>query len=271
MRCLAQLLEKAPSDTAILVFAVHGMGPNQGWSDLCPLMLSAIQQEGSGKKSKEGFLYKLKQILPWSLMREVTTRLPEGISSRLVELWSSRMFDCSTTRYFPLPMDHAGYIRINLKGREPQGIVEPGEEYRALCQEIKEALLSFRNMGTGEPIVERIIRAEELAPRDAFAFQSLPDLLVTWRKSATNSRGIESKKYSAIPFDHNGKLPSGRSGNHQGRGWFVAAGKRIPEGITVEGSHIADLAPTLFHWLGAEVPQEFQGKPIPELLQGSTK
>jgi predicted AlkP superfamily phosphohydrolase/phosphomutase len=264
---LARLLEKVSPNTTILTFAVRGMGPNQGWSDHCAQMVTNIQQGGSGGKAKQGFLYKVKQFLPWSLMRQVTTRLPEGISNRLVEVWSSRMFDWSTTRYFPLPMDHAGYIRINVKGREPQGIVAPGEEYRSVCREVSEAFLTFRDLDTDEPIVKKIIRADELASSDASAFHRLPDLLVTWRKSATDSRGMISEKYGKILFEKN-QIPSGRSGNHRDHGWFVASGKGIPQGVTVQGSHIVDLVPTVFEWLGVKAPERFQGKPIPELCAG---
>ena len=167
--------------------------------------------------------------------------MPQHLANRLVEYWSAKMFDWRTTRYFPLPMDHAGYIRINLKGRESQGIVQGHQEFESLCQELKEAFRSFRDIDTGEPIVENVYTVYDLAPLDAPFRQNLPDLIVTWRGSAIDSKGIYSEKYGKISLDNNGKLPSGRSGNHCDRGWFIAAGNGIPKATLEESYHAADL------------------------------
>jgi predicted AlkP superfamily phosphohydrolase/phosphomutase len=263
---VGRLIEKAPGDARVLVFALHGMGPNPGWSDRCPEILGRIQQKGKHTPSKTGFLYKLRQILPWQLIRQVTALLPQEALNRLVSLWSARMFDWSTTRYFPVPMDLAGYIRINVKGRENEGIVEPGQEYESICKELEDAFLSFRDAATGEPLVERVYRMYELAPTDAPYRNGLPDLAVTWRDtSAVLSNCIRSEAYGEITWDTGGKLPSGRSGNHLGRGWFAARGDRIPPGARVEGYGILDLVPTVFHWLGEEPGPDFQGKSISDL------
>ena len=264
---LSKLLAKVPPHTRILVFATHGVALNQGWSDYCSKILSKIQQVSSGHAPKEGFLYKIKQILPWQFMRQVTTRMPQRLANRLVEHWSARMFDWNTTHYFPLPMDHAGYIRVNLKGREPQGIVQNDQEFESVCQELEEAFLSFRDIESGEPIVEKIYRAGDFAPPEAPYRKNLPDLIVTWRGSAIHSKGIYSEKYGEIRWDSNGKLPSGRSGNHCSRGWFLAAGDGIPCVNLERSYHAMDLVPTVFKWLGASPAEDFQGRPIQPLCE----
>jgi predicted AlkP superfamily phosphohydrolase/phosphomutase len=42
-----------------------------------------------------------------------------------------------------------GAIRINLRGREPEGVVEPGAEYEAFRREIADALTVLENPETG--------------------------------------------------------------------------------------------------------------------------
>lgn len=54
-----------------------------------------------------------------------------------------------------------GKIYINLKGREPKGIVEP-EEYDALCKEIIEKFEAFKDPNTGERIVKKVYRRDEI-------------------------------------------------------------------------------------------------------------
>jgi predicted AlkP superfamily phosphohydrolase/phosphomutase len=263
---IARLIEKAPNAANVLIFAVHGMGLNPGWSDRCPAILTKIQQKGKDVPAKSGILYQVRKVLPWRVIRQVTQRLPQKFLNSLVPLWSANMFDWNTTRYFPLPMDQAGYLRINLKGREPKGIVEPGYEYDLIIRELKEAFLSFRDIKSGEPIVREVFCLDDIAPKDALYREVLPDLVVTWGDvSAIHCDGIRSDRYGELRWKTAGKLPSGRSGNHKDKGWFLAVGDDIRPGFCTERFHIVDLVPTVFRWLGARSAKTFQGKPIPLL------
>jgi predicted AlkP superfamily phosphohydrolase/phosphomutase len=266
-RALARLLDSAPADARIVAFAVHGMGRNTAWADRCPDILARIQSGGAGASPKRGLLYAIKRRLPWPLVRAVTTRLPASVQARLVELWSGSMFDWRTTRAFPLPMDHAGYVRINLRGREPEGIVAPGAEYEALCTELAAGFESFRDLGTGRPIVRRVHRLAELATADAAARDRLPDLVVEWDDvSPADSPGISSPQYGELRWSPPGRLPSGRAGNHRTHGWFVAAGPGIAPGSSSTGHDIRDLVPTVCRWLGADLQPPLPGRPILELI-----
>jgi predicted AlkP superfamily phosphohydrolase/phosphomutase len=165
-------------------------------------------------------------------------------------------------------MDHAGFVRINLGGREPRGIVRSGREYDDLCDELREALSQVRDVDTDEPIAERVYRIDEIAPSAAPYRNVLPDLVVTWRaRSAIASRGIYRAGYGERRWN-GGALPSLRSGNHRDHGWFMAVGRGIEGGGRADGHHIVDLVPTVFDWLGAEVGSDFHGKPIPALCGG---
>ena len=55
-----------------------------------------------------------------------------------------------------------GRIFIHLRGREPSGCVQPGDEYEQLRGEIAEGLLELRDPGSGEEMVERVFRREEI-------------------------------------------------------------------------------------------------------------
>jgi predicted AlkP superfamily phosphohydrolase/phosphomutase len=261
-----RLIRKAPKETKVIVFAVHGMRRNPGWADLCPEILAHIQQGAENSPAKTGLLYKMKRRLPMRFVRQITTRLPKWVQDRIVSTWSSGMFDWATTRYFPTPMDHAGYIRVNLRDREPQGIVEPGAEYDALCEELARVFSSFRDIDTGKAIVDKVIRLDALAPLDAPYRVLVPDLVVCWGDvSAAESRGIKSDELGELWFENPGKLPSGRTGNHGDKGWFIAAGKDIKPCSRAEDHHIMDIVPTIFRWLDAKPDETFQGEPIATL------
>ena len=54
-----------------------------------------------------------------------------------------------------------GRIYVNLRGREPNGAVAPGEAYERLCDEIIAAALSLCDPDTGEPMIERAMRSRD--------------------------------------------------------------------------------------------------------------
>jgi predicted AlkP superfamily phosphohydrolase/phosphomutase len=221
---VGQCIARAP-DARVVVFAVHGMGPNPGWSDRCADLLAHVLRGGERKAPKTGLLYSIKKRLPWSLVREVTMRLPSYVTDRLVEVWSARMFDWSTTRCFPLPMDHAGYIRLNLAGREPRGIVSQGAEYDALLDELEGAFQSFRDEKTGRPIVGKVHRLRDLAPDGAPHRDGLPDLVLEWSgPRATECEALVSDVCGEIRFASHRLLPSGRCANHTSNAWLVTDG-----------------------------------------------
>lgn len=80
--------------------------------------------------------------------------------------------DWSQTRAYALGL---GQIYINLAGREAEGIVEPGEEYRQLVAEIKQGLEAYVDPVTGEhPVAHVWTRDEAYGVYDPLL---IPDLI----------------------------------------------------------------------------------------------
>ncbi|MDH3222526.1 MAG: alkaline phosphatase family protein [Gemmatimonadota bacterium] len=266
---LGRVLEVAGDEARVVVFALHGMGPNLGWFEYLPRLLDQIHRGGGAAESKRGLLYRIKKALPWTLVRQVTRRIPHAWNQALVPIWSRRMYDWGSTRYFSLPTDHNGYIRINLEGREPNGIVRTSE-LPAVYEEIRAGLLSYRDLKTGQPVVADVIRTDDVVGPDAPRRDQLPDMVVIWqdRVSVAEVDGVTSERYGEVRWEAGGRFPSGRSGNHTHHGWFVATGPGLAAGESDEVYDIADLVPTALQWLGAALPEDFVGQPIPELVEG---
>jgi predicted AlkP superfamily phosphohydrolase/phosphomutase len=266
-QALGRVLDAAPPDARVIVFALHGMGPNDGWYEFLPRILERVHRGGGGAPAKPGLLYRLRQALPWTLVRQVTRHIPSAWNQALVALWSRRMHDWPNTKYFALPMDYNGYVRLNLKGREQQGCVDPGDADRVIA-EVDAALQSFRDIDTGKPVIRGTIKVDELIPPTAARRRFLPDLVVLWDPPGPvwASSGVVSEQFGEIRWPKGRKLASGRSGNHTPHGWFVAKGPGIPPGLSARTYDTADLMPTVFQWLGAPRPSHFAGRPIEELL-----
>lgn len=86
--------------------------------------------------------------------------------------------DWSRTTAFAIPSAYATFGRVNLRGREPQGIVEPCE-YEGLLDRIEGDLGALRDPETGEPVVERVERTRRIF--GPTASDALPDLIAHWR------------------------------------------------------------------------------------------
>ena len=142
---------------------------------------------------------------------------------------------------FALPSFYDGRIRINLRGRERHGMVEPSR-YEETCRELETLLGECRNPRTGEPAVETIERA---ATRDPLALSgSEADLLVLWRGV---SAAIEHPRLGLV-----GPVPLRRTGGHTGpHGMaFVAAPGGEPGDRGVRSAF--DVVPTIAALLGVE-------------------
>lgn len=247
----------------VVVFALHGMGPNTGWSEIVPAMLDARRVALSQQPARKGALYRARHALV-TRMRPVLQHMPPSLAARMVPLWSSRMCDWPRTPYFPLPMDLTGLLRINLRGREREGIVAPGAEYAALCAELESFFKSLSDDRTGAPVVAEVVRAHADSPPEAMHRDGQPDLIVKWR--ATRTRDVSRLTSSELPAfecDVPRYLASGRSGNHLPFGWFVATGPGIASGRELGTHDIVDLAPTVRRGLGLEPEPRFHGRPLP--------
>lgn len=264
-RAVGRILEAAGPDLTVLVFSLHGMGPNTCRSDILPELLKRVLSGGSGSTSlsvQRRLGARLRAAVPVRLRNEVKSRLPMALQDRLTAYWRTGGIDWNSTRAFAMASDLQGYIRINLRGREKEGIVEPGAEYDALCTQIIDGLGSFVDGDTGEPLVEEVGLASDLFPQGDRR-DNLPDLVVRWNATpSSHHREIVSEHFGSIPWPTPGRHPSGRSGNHKTKGFLLAAGNSIPDGGIPGDAHILDLFPTTRGLLGLPPPPSSHGRDL---------
>lgn len=156
---------------------------------------------------------------------------------------------------FALPSYSEGYIRINLQGREPAGIVD-SSEYDALCEELTQQLYQLKNARTGGAIVKKVIRTHAGAcDRDP----KLPDadLVVVWQDPPADV--IDHPEFGRI-----GPVPYRRTGSHRERGFLTVRGPGIAPGSDLPEGHGVDLAPTILKLMNAPIPEYYDGKPLVE-------
>ncbi len=131
--------------------------------------------------------------------------------------------DFAKRRFFAIPYnDNAGAVRINVKGREKFGVIEPGAEYDAVVQEIIDAAMTFKNADTGRRLVKQAICVPHLY--DGPYIDHLPDIYLEWDRTGAprDIRRVASEKYGEIEI-----TSIHRTGDHNDTGFFWA-----PAGMT---------------------------------------
>lgn len=162
--------------------------------------------------------------------------------------------DWSRTRAYS-PDESSLYL--NLRGRDPQGIVEPGAEAARLLDEIETGLRSIRHPDTGKPVSVQIYRKEAIYSGPFLA--EAPELLIAMDDYCTDV--MAELGFGAL-FD----TRPVRSANHTPEGLFIASGPGIPAGRTMDAG-LMDIAPTVLHLAGVPVPEEADGQVLLDLFQ----
>lgn len=161
--------------------------------------------------------------------------------------------------FFALPTFTDAHIRINLKGRERDGIVEP-DDYERVCDQVIEIASKITDPRTGKPILGEVLRPREgevMAPDGPDA-----DLLFVW------STAVDALEHPDVGIV--GPVPHVRTGAHNAEGWAMFAGPGIAPG-DLGRRDAADLTRTILDLLGREASPDMVGSSLcPELRQAET-
>jgi predicted AlkP superfamily phosphohydrolase/phosphomutase len=161
--------------------------------------------------------------------------------------------DWSKTRAYAMGL---GELYINMKGREAEGIVNPGAETEALKAELKKRLVEFTDPENGEKPVRRVLAREEIYRQ--FDPNMIPDLFIT------NNDGYRVSWQTSLGGIPKNLLEPNKqvwSGDH------CSVDPELVKGIffynrkltTDRAPYIADVYPTVLGLLGVSPPYELDG------------
>jgi predicted AlkP superfamily phosphohydrolase/phosphomutase len=280
-RQLGELKQLLPADTTLLMMSDHGFGgvsstalfPNcwlreQGMLEFRGGLSRWVSRRLDGLKLRA--VAKLPNSIQRFLSRFARKQLG-GIEAKVrygIINWAGTKAYFEENPYYPS-------LRINLKGRQPRGVVAPGAEYEGLRTELIKRLEEWRHPETGEKIVERAYRREEVYTGPHL--DGAPDVVVHWstHKDYTYAFKVssKSKKLSWLedidPYHpENFAFFTGKSGSHRDNGIFLAEGPGVQAGVTLGGANIIDVAPTILHLLGVPVPEDMDGGTLVDMLEG---
>jgi len=280
---IGTILSHVNSETTVVFLASHRMAHYFGMQFLLPEILRRLgvaqpmfgaNSLGNSPHRKEGFN---------ALLRRIWRNAPHKIRDKLWPIrsllrnWidehkgrsSETMYglDLKVSKCFLLSNgDSVCGLRINLAGREPEGLVQPGADMDSLCDQLAQDFSEIVDLDTGLPIVKSVRRTAMLYQGEHLEY--LPDLLIEWNDDKSlggNPRGstirVGSDKIGVVEGVYGGR----RTGDHRADGMFVAMGPGIKPGRMERVVSIMDFAPTFTHLLGVELP-DVDGKLITEIL-----
>jgi predicted AlkP superfamily phosphohydrolase/phosphomutase len=210
-RQVGRLVGAAGPGTAVFVFALHGMEPSRG---LPPVLEPLLDRLGMAclapADRRRSASAALKSRIPAPIRNAYRRSVPLARRSQWGKSAVLPSYDWSRTRAFALPMEQFGNIRINLAGREAQGIVPP-EQYDETCDVIEQAARALTTVD-GRPVVADVVRP----PRGSHP-AGLPDLVVHWDRAAFESPAV----VDGVEIPNVRRL---QTGHHASDGFCIASG-----------------------------------------------
>jgi len=271
---IGKFIDASSDNTNIFIMSDHGCGPL--YKDV---YLNEWLQEN-------GYLYKKKPQIYRSLLIKLGITRENVINimskyklGRLVTLITDLFKD--SLKVIPktgLPDFHVGIdwkktlaysygwngqIFINLKGREPEGIVNQGNEYFHLRDEICQKIKTFIDPEDGLPVVDRVDFKEDIFHGEAVI--NAPDIFLTMRDFSFITRlGFELTNKTDQLFS---KSMTNLSGGHRFMGSLISSGPSIVNSKNIkEDVWLGDIAPTILHLFNLPIPEWMDGKVLTEWL-----
>ena len=269
-QAIGELVRQAPPGTTVIIVSDHGAGSAlYGFRNLRDwlvthgyMTLKNTESTATLQMIKNSLLRQSYRWLDAHFSREfklfLSRSLP-GIRSKIEANIGFAQVDWARTQlYFDMGVE----LRVNLKGREPRGIVEPGEEYEALRDEVIAALLKWRDPKSGVRFVADVKRREEVYTGPHLA--EAADLLIRWNDASElpaiyEANGDNQRDYG-VRFDPD------INGGHRLNGILIAHGPGVKSGCDTHGAQIWDVAPTVLYLAGVSIPKDMDGKLLRQIF-----
>jgi predicted AlkP superfamily phosphohydrolase/phosphomutase len=148
-----------------------------------------------------------------------------------------------------------GGIYLNIQGRESQGTVSPGEEAKALKNDIIAKLSGLQDEKSGQTAINTVFDRDALPPGPYK--ENCPDLIIGYNEGYRVSWDSVTGKVDNILFEDNTKA---WSGDHCIDPRIVPGIFFCNRKINTDSPAIIDIAPTILNLFGLEAPKHMDGR-----------
>ncbi len=264
---LGEVMDSLDERTTLLVISDHGFGPlkgkvyinewlaKKGYLTFDKSKLSELQRQSEKKQ-------KLKRVIKAVDVFDLWGRFASKMikkNKRLSFYSFLHCIDWQKTRAYSASNTEQG-IYLNVKGREPEGIITPGEEFESVREGLMEELAGYRDEESGELMVSRIHKGGDVYSGPYL--DEAPDIVFFLR----DFEYIADVQPSERIFAKRGWDTS--FGTHRFEGILMAYGSDIRAG-EVTGARLVDIAPTLLNVLGLPINDDMDGCVLKDIFTKS--
>ena len=241
---LGQILERASSDDLVLFISDHGFQTCTRAVHMDRLLEQLGFLQFSASRAVFG-------PMQWGPMRAAARKVYDllGLHGK-VSLPQSVNW-AKSVAYTSVRSTGEG-VSLNLAGREPEGIVDPGD-YEAVRGKVMDALGSFVDPGTGRKPVARVLPREDVFT-GRFA-ETAPDIVLE-----------PARQYSLTHARQAVEEADWLSGDHRMDGVIAASGPRVSGDAFAEPALLVDMAPTILAALGVPSSVKHDGQVLSALV-----
>lgn len=223
-KALRRILDKAAdTSTTVILFALHSMEPNRAQDHFLAPILERLASAWSVHRggapaapARPNLMSRLRAAVPARIQYSLAYLLGETVQDWVVNRSLVGGADWSRTPVVRCASGGEGYLRLNLKGRERDGCLDPADAADFVAW-LKQRLLEIRVAGSDAPLVSDVLDAHALYPGERTVY--LPDLILTYAPDAP-VRAIESPAIGRLEAH----LDTGRGGNHCADAFMIVAG-----------------------------------------------
>lgn len=262
-----ELVAAAGPGATVLVASDHGFGPAETEEVHLDRWLAGegwlrVRGGGGGGDPVGRLVAEARRRVPKGLWKRWRDRLPGGMKARLYDRAAGRdRVDWPRTRAYRIGL-YQGWegVNLNVRGRQPLGIVEPGAPWRAE-REALIATLGGARLPDGRPMAREVHRGEDVWPGERAG--RLPDVLMRLSDGLRGGGGLPpGPAVTPVPAAEGARI----SGTHRPEGVFIAAGPLVAAGASPGSPRIVDVMPTVLALLGLPIPSDVEGRPLTGIL-----
>jgi hypothetical protein len=158
----------------------------------------------------------LRKAVPPRLQYAIGASSPDVVRQWIVEKDMIGGLDWTMTPGFALRTDIRTELRLNLIGRESQGMLKPQSElHAAYVSFMKNVFMELRDRETDARLVDEVVDTHHIFPGARNAL--LPDFVITW-----HPRPFVKRAYSPLVGELvSAQLPGARGGDHTDYGFAI--------------------------------------------------
>lgn len=235
-RYLGRLLALMGDDTLVVLISDHGATPDGPYANMEQILADAG-------------LLSVKEPDDTPEFRAYIESCPENIRENILALM--RRTDPAKSRAIP---QRCCYVYVNLKGRDPEGIVDPAE-YHKIQRQIIDAMMAYKHPQTGQcPFVLALPKLEA-------------EILGLWGDQVGD---VVYAYWPEYTMQHGPILPSSEYGIGTLKPLCVFYGPKVgvKKGYSMDRHcNLVDLVPTFCYMTGWPVPKDAEGSVIYQLME----